>query len=432
MVLVLKGRWSRGGVLFDAASYSFERTIRLALTAAVGVLIARYLGPDGLGLLSYAFSVFVLLGPLSLLGMRAVLVREFSTRDNWQVVLASALGRQLPIAAVGSVLGFVLISTTRSFERDAVLIALALLPLPVLGTADTLRAMFEATGRVRLIVVSGLAAIGVASVVRIVAVLLGAPIWVFAVAGTLDATVMTLGLLLGVRGRKTLRAAAKQFRSDVARDLLRESWPLLIAGFAILLYMRADIVMLGLLADDETTGIYVAAARFSELWYFLPTAAMAAARPRLARLFADGELEAYRGATQRFMTTSLAVSVGAIVVTLLVGGFLIETVYGSDFSAASVVLRIHIMAAPFVFLGVAASQWFIDRGMTREVMLRSILGAVANIVLNLILIPSYGATGVAIATLVSYALASVLINAFFPSTRAVFVMQIRSLRLAWR
>jgi PST family polysaccharide transporter len=341
--------------------------------------------------------------------MRTILVREFSTRDDWQVVLASALGRQLPVAVLASIVGFIVIATTRGFERDAVLIALALAPLPILATGDNLRALFEATGRVRLIVTAGLVAIGVTSLVRIVAVVADAPIWVFAAAA---------------------RAAFSQFRRDVATDLLKESWPLLVSGFAVLLYMRADILMLGLLADDEVTGIYTAAARFSELWYFLPVAAMAAVRPRLARLYAEAEDVGYRITTQRFMAVSYGVSLGAIVITLVVGSFLIEAVYGASFSAASEVLRIHVLAAPFVFLGTAASQWFIDRGMTRAVMLRSALGASINIVLNLILIPTQGAVGAAIATLVSYSLASVFINAFFPDAREVFWMQIRALWFA--
>ncbi len=419
-------RWLRQRVVLDAAGYSLESSLRLGLTAVVGILVARYLGPDGLGLLSYSTSVFAILAPLSMLGMRTILVREFGTRDDWQVVLASALGRQLPVALMASVAGFFIIVGTRSFERDATLIALALAPLPVLATGDNLRALFEATGRVRVVVIGGVTAICLASLFRVAAVALDAPIWMFAVAATFDSLLVLLGLLVGFRGRKTPGAAIRQYRREVAGDLMRESWPLLVAGFAVLLYMRADVLMLGLLADDETTGIYVAAARFSELWYFLPVAAMAAARPRLARLYAQRRMDEYDRATQRFMSVSFAVSLAAIVFTLLLGRVLIEVVYGSGFSAATEVLRIHILAAPFVFLGVAASQWFIDRGMTKAVMVRSLLGAGANLGLNLALIPNYGAGGAAVATLVSYALASVLINGAFPGSRPLFWMQLRA------
>ena len=198
------------------------------------------------------------------------------------------------------------------------------------------------------------------------------------------------------------------------------------------IYMRADVVMLGLMSGDSTAGIYAAAARFSEVWYFLPMSALAAIRPRLARLFAQRDLARYQAVTQQFMTTAFAVSIAAVTVTLLLGNRLILLSYGPLFSDAGMVLEIHVLAAPFVFLGVAASQWFIDRGLTKELLIRTAVGAGSNIAINLALIPTYGAIGAAIATLISYALSSMLLNAVSKTTRPVFVMQLRACRFVWR
>lgn len=415
----------------DVLGFAGERTVRLALTAIVGVFVARYLGPEGFGLLSYAGGIFGLLAPLTQLGMPELLVREFSTRDDWRPILASALGSQIPVAASAAIAGFLVLAGTRGFELEAVLLGAVLIPMPVLGLSATLRSYLEAAGRVRQIVVAGLVAGLVGSTLKLVGVLGEAPVWAFGAFITAEAAAVAAGLALAVPGSRTARAVARHFRGDVARRMLQESWPLLIASVAVIVYMRADLLMLGILSGDRQTGLYNAAAQLSEVWYFIPMAAAAAVRPRLARMYEAGETGRYRVRTRQFMTVAVGVSLLAVVTMLVVGDLVIQWLYGAAFDEASRVLNVHVLAAPFVFLGVAGSQWFIDHGLTRAVMARSVAGAVVNVALNVALIPRYGALGASVATLVAYALASVLLNAVSPATRPLFWIQVSSLFLMW-
>lgn len=425
-----KDRW-RSGIVADMLGYVSERVVVLLLTAVVGVFVARYLGPRNLGLLSYATSVFGLFGPVTLLGMQSVLVREFSTRGDWRPVLTSALASQAPVAVVASVLGFLVIVFSRSFDRDAVALALVLVPVPLLGLSQSLRAYLEAAGRVRQIMVTGMIAAAVASSLKVLGLLMDAPVWAFGAFGTVQAAILFVGLSVAIPGRKRMAAARRHVHREIAGRLVRESWPLLIAGIAVTVYMRADIIMLGLISGDSEAGIYTAAARLSEVWYFVPMAALAAVRPRLNRLFASGAMDRYQFLTQRFMTAATGVSLLAVAAVLIVADVVVRLLYGAEFQASSLVLRVHILASPFVFLGVASSPWFIDRGMTRAVMVRSSVGAGLNVAVNLVLIPRFGALGASIATLCAYALSGVLINGLRFQTRPLFWMQMRSFLFHW-
>lgn len=418
-------------MLSEVAGYVSERVVGLFLTALVGVFVARYLGPSGVGLLSYAASVFGLLGPLTLLGMQSVLVREFSTRREWRSILSSALVSQVPLAAFASGVGFAVIVGTRSFDRQAVLLALVMLPTPLLGLSQSLRAYLEATGRVRQIVVTGIVSAVVASALRITGLLAGAPVWVFGAFGTAQAAVVLVGLAAAIPGRKRIASARRHVDTNTARRLVFESWPLLVASVAVTIYMQADIIMLGIVSGDEEAGIYTSAARLSEIWYLFPTAGLAAVRPRLSRLFASGDLPRYQRLTQRFMTAATGVSLLAIGVVLILADAIIRVLYGEAFRPAGPVLRLHVLAAPFVFLGVASSQWFIDRGRTRDLMVRTVIGAVVNVALNLALIPSHGALGAAIATMIAYALSSVFLNCVWRETRPLFRMQLSGFVFRW-
>ena len=410
-------------------TYAGEHAVRLLLTAIVGIIVARYLGPEGLGLLSYAQSVFGLLMPIVLLGLPAILVREFSTGADWRPILASALVIQVPVALLVAVCSFLIVAGSRDFETQATLTAMALIPLPLLTTSQSIRSYLEATGRSKAILVAGISGGLVASAVKIAAVLAGADVWVFAAAATIEIAVVAAGLLLGLPARIRLGSLRRHVRLTVVRDLTRESWPLLLSALAVTIYMRVDVVMLGLIAGDEETGIYAAAARLSEVWYFLPVAAVAALRPTLSRLHARGADSEYSRVLQRFMVGAAAVSYLAVAGVLLLGPRLVFLLYGVEYEPSAVVLQLHILAAPFVFLGVAAGPWFIDRRMSRVVLNRSAAGATINVALNLALIPTMGARGAAIATLVSYALSGVAMNGLSSTSRPIVVKQLRGLLL---
>lgn len=425
-----RGRGS-GGILAEAFGYASEQALRMALGAVAGLLVARHLGPARLGTLSFAVTVFGILSPMALLGMPGVLVREFSIRRDWQPLMASALDRQLPAAAVASVVGFLVVAGAGGFDRDALLLATVLLPAPFIAVNESVRAYLQATGRMRQVVVAGVVAAVVATAMKVGGVLQQAPVWVFAALVVADGLMVTVGLLVGLPAKVRLSAWRRHANVRTSSRLMRESWPLLVAGVALSLYMKADVLMLGLLASDAETGIYTAAARVSEVWYFIPVAAAGAARPRLARAFTSGRLRHYEQATQKFMTALAASSLVGVVLVLVAGDHLIRLLYGPQFLAAAPVLRVHVLAAPFVFLGVAGTQWFLDRQMTRAVMWRSAAGAATNIVSNLVLIPLHGALGAAISTLLAYAVAGVLFNGWKAETRPLLAMQLRAVVGRW-
>jgi PST family polysaccharide transporter len=404
--------------------------VRLALTAIVGIFIARYLGPQGLGLLSFAGGVFGLLGPMALLGMPTILVREFSIHDDWRKTFVSAFSVQVVVALALSILGFLTVVIARDFEREAVLLALVMLPLPVLALHQTPRAYFEATGQVGRVVFIGLAAGVAATAWKVGGLVAQAPVWVFGAAGAIESGLVFLGFLWILPATRRLRSLRNSFRRGVARRLLAESWPLLLAAIAVTIYMKSDLLMLGLIAGDEETGIYAAAARLSEVWYFIPMAAVAAVRPRLARMFASEQHQRYLAATQRLMTALAGLAVLAAASVFVASDMIIQFLYGLDFAPASPVLRVHVLAAPFVFLGVGGNQWFIDRGLTRAVMRRSAIGALLNVAFNLALIPAMGAMGASIATLIAYA-SGVVINLGPKATRPLFWMQCSAFLGRW-
>jgi O-antigen/teichoic acid export membrane protein len=109
---------------------------------------------------------------------------------------------------------------------------------------------------------------------------------------------------------------------------------------------------------------------------------------------------------------------------------IIHLLYTDAFAAAAPVLAVHVWASVFVFLGTAQTPWDLSQNLLKLSFYRTLAGAVANILLNFILIPRYSAMGAALATVVSYGISAVIGNAFNVRTRPIFYMQLKSLYLS--
>jgi O-antigen/teichoic acid export membrane protein len=207
-----------------------------------------------------------------------------------------------------------------------------------------------------------------------------------------------------------------RFETGVARELLRDSWPLLIAGLAVILYMRLDVVMLQQLAGEREVGIYAAATRISEVWYFLPVVVTSSVSPSIIKSHAiDNALYLKRLKRLYFYMAWLAI--GLSLPTALASGWITRILYGVQFKQAGPVLAVHLWASIAVFMGVASSPFMVIEQLQKISLYRTLIGMVCNVALNIVLIPKIGAMGAAIATVVSYFVATFSI-VFFKKTRS--------------
>jgi len=183
--------------------------------------------------------------------------------------------------------------------------------------------------------------------------------------------------------------------------------------------------MLGQMLGDRAVGIFSAAVRISQSWYFVPMAAVAAAAPALTAAHQRSERD-YRRQLLTVVRSLYWMGVAAAVVLSASSREIIKYLYGASYQEAGTVLAIHAWAGIFATLGLASGAWFLNADLLRLRMVNTAIGAVVNCALNLYAIPRYGVVGAAVSTLVSYAVAGFLLNALDPRSRPLFDMQFRS------
>ncbi len=407
------------------------KVLRVILAFFVTAWLARYLGPAQYGVLNYAIAFVILLGPVTRLGLEGVVVQEIvrapGERDE---ILGTTFVLRLGggIVSLGAVV--LAVSILRPGDSLTLMLAATVSFGMIFLAYDAIDLWFQANVQSRYAVYATSAALLVKNLLMIGLIVMKAPLSAFAWAWALETILAGIGLVIVYRMRgldikkwRVSRARAKQ--------LLALGWPMILAGSFAVVYLRIDQIMLRQMAGEVEVGIYSAAVRVSETWFFVPVAISMSVFPFLVQGKQAGEA-VYRARVQQLFDFLAWVSLGVAVVVTFAARFLVVLVFGEPYARAGTMLAILTWAGVFFFQREALGRWFITENLLPFSFISNGIGAVVNVALNLVLIPRYGGIGASVATLISYAAAGYLACFVSPKTREAAWMMSKALVVPFR
>jgi len=402
-----------------------EKVVRLLIALSVGVWVTRYLGPEQFGILSYAQSFVGIFAALSSLGLNDIIIRELvKDQDRRNLILGSSFGLQ----TLGSSLIMLILIISIYYNdneplTNKIIIILGLLTF--INSFNVIASYFHSQVKSKFYAIAGLVGVIISALLKIYLILGSYSLIYFVYVLTFDVIFLVTGLIWFYKksGESLLKW---KFSWKMAKDLLKDAWPLILSGIIVSIYMKIDQVMIKEYLGNGEVGQYSAAVRLSEAWYFIPTIICSSLFPAIinAKLKDD---TLYKDRLQRLYNLMVVLGVVIILPVLKLSDWMINLLYGEAFQRSAGVLNIHILGSVFVFLGVANQKWFISENYQAYNIICLGMGMVANIVLNVIMIPKMGIMGAAYATLISQFTASVLAPVFFKKTRSSFYMMLRAL-----
>lgn len=398
----------------------------------VGVWVVRYLGPEQYGVYSYALSFVGLFAALSTLGLDNIVVRNLSREGSSE---GEILGTAFTLRVVAALLTMGVVAATVFSVADRWVVQLAVLVVAgqlVFKAADVFNFWFQAEikSKYPVWVRSGVTLLFAGS--QVAFILAGFSVLAFVSLVVGQAALQVLGTFLMYRLVRGAERPAWTFSSSVARQMTQDAWPLIFAGLSVSVYMKIDQVMLGEMVDEAAVGIYATAVKVSELWYFIPAAIAGSVFPKIVSTKENASQTVYDERMQTLYDLVALISYSIVVPVLLSATPLIELLFGVEYAAAAPILQVHIWAFLFVSLGVARGKWLVTENFTRFAMFATLLGAIANVGLNVILIPTHAGLGAAWATLISQGVAAYFSCLMIPSLRKVFVQMTKAIGLPFR
>lgn len=422
----LEGRHLLQKILGNSGWLVADKIVRMGVALVVTVWIARYLGPKDFGLLNYALAFVGLFAAFATMGLQGIVIRDLVRRpDEQKTLLASALVLRLIGAFLAIGLASIAIVLFRPDDQVAwslvIILAMALLPAAV----DVIDYRYQAEVNARPIVLIRNGIFILFSLIKIAIILGHGTVLMFAIAHSAETLVVAIAFLFYANRGGALFKLSDATPAECLR-LLKESWPLLFAGMSVAVYMRIDQVMLGEMLGDSAVGVFSAAVRISEVWYFVPVSIMVSVGPILTILHQQST-KAYEEKLEKIMRLLAWMSVLAAIGFTLLAVPIVHFLYGEAYQESAKILILHSWAGVFVGFGLASVAWLTNAKLTQYSLYQALAGAIVNIAANAYMIPIYGAVGSALATIIAYAVSGIFFNSFFSKTRPLFYLQMKSI-----
>ena len=401
-----------------------ERISLLVLAFFIGIFVARFLGPDKFGLLSYALSYVSLFLFLSKLGLDGILTRNLIQKPE---LYESLLGTSFALKLMGASAILILISisfkvlSNDTYTKLLILVAAFGKFFEAFSVIDI---YFKSQVQAKYSSIANFSAALASGLLKIFLIFLKCSLIWFCIVILLEQVITSI-MLIFLFMHQGHYPSKWRFDLRLAKNLIYDSWPLILSGLMVMVYLRIDQIMIKSMIDNQALGNYSAAVKLSEIWYFFPIAITQSIFPAILGAKIKSEMTYFK----QIQTLYDIMVWSAIAIAIPISFFskyIIFLLYGNAFAAASKVLTIHIWTAVFVFLGLASDKFMLAEGLMKLTLYRSCLGVIVNITLNVILIKMYGIIGAAISTLVSQIMASFVFDLLNKKTIKSFKMKIKS------
>ncbi|QXC33766.1 flippase [Aeromonas sp. FDAARGOS 1407] len=403
----------------------FDKLIRLLLSLLVSAWVARYLGSAQYGELAYVLAYLAFFQVVAVLGMDGIIVRDIvKDKTNAGEILGTAFILRL---SAGLCCWCIAITSMGWFngwqDRSVYITSLAGASL-IFQAADTIDLWFQSQSQSRRTVMAKLLAYIIANGLRILLIVNQAPLLAFAVVMSIEFFLAALALVYAYR-KFTCQQPWQIFKIRVV-ILLKESWPFILSGLSIVVYMRIDQIMIKEMLGEAELGIYAAVLPLAMLWTFIPMTISVSLAPMLARVKQQSEQAYLVYLSNIFRGFALLGWVVCIPVATL-SNYVVELLFGSEYASGSSVLAIVVFSNLFINMGVAQNLWILNEGKSKISLYKTIVGAVVCLIANVILMPRLGIIGAAISAVLAQFSSTTLANIIF--CRQIFILQIKSLVL---
>lgn len=371
---------------------------QMLLSFFVGVFTARYLGPGRYGTINYVAAYVAFFTSLCTLGINAVIIKEFTDHPQRQgTAIGTALAMRAVSSALSAVMIFMIILALDGDEPTTLAVAALSSVALLFQIADTFNYWFQSRYQSKVTSIAALAAYAITAAYRIVLLAGKCNVEWFALATSVDHICLAAILVLAYRrhGGPPLRVSM-----TVAKELLGKSYHYILAGMMVAIYGQTDKMMLKQMLSEEAVGYYSLAFTVNNMWVFVLAAIIDSLTPTIISLYQVDQAGFCRKNRQLYaivMYLSFAVALGFT----LLGTPFIRLIYGQEYLPAAAPLKIICWYTAFSYLGVARNPWIVCLEQQKHVKYITGGAALLNIVLNLLLIPLWGASGAAAASLLT-------------------------------
>lgn len=373
----------------------------------INMLTARYLGPSNFGLITYASSLVAFVLPIMQLGFSNVLVREIVDKPDEE---GRTLGTAIFLSFLSSICCIIGVASfayvVNPNEPETVIVCLLYSFILIFQAIDHIEFWYQAKLLSKYSSIISLVSYIAVSAYKIFLLVTAKSVYWFALSNALDYACISIG---GVILHKKLGGQKLSFSSSIGKKMFLKSKHYILSSMMVTIFAQTDKIMIKMMIGESATGYYGAAVACAGMTSFIFAAIIDSFRPSVFEGQKVGEdVFSYRLTT--LYSIIIYLSLTQSVVMSVMSKLIIFILYGEAYYPAVNTLRIVVWYTTFSYMGSVRNIWILANEKQKYLWKINLFGAIANVVLNYILIPLIGINGAAVASLITQFFTNVIVG----------------------
>ena len=411
---------------FANTSWMFgEQLLRMVSGLLVGIWVARYLGPAKFGLFSYALAFVSIFSGLAKLGLDVIVVRELVNHPQQRDVY---LGTAFWLKFVGAfiMLGIVASATLfTSNDHTTNLYVFIIASGIIFQSFEVVDFYFQSQVLSKFVSICKITQLAVSSALKVYFVLTGADLIWFVVVTLVDQALLALTLFIAYRYQR-FGSFYQHFDFILAKKLLKDSWPLVLGGFVLMIQARADQVMLKEMVGNSEVGYYSSAMRLIEVFGFIPMILTTSLFPAIVNA-KKISVDLYKARLFNLYRLMMILFLLSAIPIYFFGEQVVIFLYKDAYAPAGELFSLMALRLFSTNYGVVRGAYLMTENLMEYSMISMVAGVIVNITLNYLWIPSHQSIGAIWASIVSFFVATFLMDFLNFRTRNNFKMMVKSM-----
>ncbi|HGW3992044.1 TPA: oligosaccharide flippase family protein [Proteus mirabilis] len=383
--------------------------------------VAKYIGPDNFGKLSYAISIFIIIQTVSMLGTDTILFKRISkNRDSGISLMLSTIELRILLYILISIL-FTLYSIYTTKDHITIIFTISVALSYLFLAIDHYAIYFNAILQSKINVLFNIIGISISLSLRYLIVLFELNIIYFSIPIILTTLLPFIFRCIYFHRKTTLKKIKK--RKPYIIYLMKQGLPISISNVSITVYSKISQIFLSLLISNYALGIYTVASTLAYAWLFLPQAVITS---YFTKIYSTNNKKEILQLTAYLNLFIIFISVLYLIIIYFFGEKIILILYGIDYIESANIIFYLSIASVFSSLGIVSYRYIVAFSgysfLSKKMFFTSFLG----ILLTYVLIKEYAITGAVLASILIEIVSLTVFNYFFKN-KLVFFMHIKTI-----
>lgn len=404
------------------------RVVQAVVAMLINMLTARYLGPSGFGLITYASSLVAFVLPIMQLGLNNVLVQEIVSNPEEE---GKILGTSITLSVLSSICCIIGVSTfalvANPGEPETILVCFLYSFILIFQAFDYVEYWYQAKLMSKYTSMISLAAYIIVSAYKIFLLVKGKSVYWFAISNALDYVLISFG---GLTLYRKLGGGKLSFSLELGKKMFSESKHYILSSMMVTVFAQTDKIMLKMMLDESATGYYGAAVTCAGMTGFVFTAIIDSFRPSIFEGQKEGD-EVFRHRLTMLYSIVIYLSLSQSIAMTILSKWIIYILYGTAYNPAISALQIIVWYTTFSYMGSVRNIWILTNEKQKYLWQINMSGAIANVILNTALIPLIGINGAAIASLITQLFSNVIVGYIIKPIRPNNAIMVESLKMKY-